>query len=120
MPEEIDPTRHMLSVGEWKERPEGGHTRVPIPLEVEAASLRASIDAGRPTEAGLDNDWRDGVVAVSRSRGGVMGVLLEELAARLRPGVAVGPIQADDALSKLAADVAWKLDVERTSSGYGD
>jgi hypothetical protein len=116
MAEEIDPTRHIISVTDWEKRPEGGYGKVPIPLDAEAAHLREVVAIRRPGQPALDNDWRSGVVAISRSRGGTIGVLLKELAARLRPGVAVGPIQADDSLSRLAADLAWHLDAARTSS----
>jgi hypothetical protein len=116
MADEVDPTRHMLSLTDFEKRPEGGHRKVPIPLEAEAAGLSGSISRGRRDEGDLDNDWRSGVVAFSRARGGTMGVLLAELAVRLRPGVAVGPIQADESMSKLAADLAWKLHAARTRS----
>jgi hypothetical protein len=106
----------MVSITDWEKLPEGGYGKVPIPIEAEAAHLHDVIVEGRPDEADLGNDWRSGVVAMSRARGGTMGVLLKELAARLRPGVAVGPIQADDSMSRLAADLAWELHAARTSS----
>jgi hypothetical protein len=120
MPEEIDPTRHMVSINDWEKRPDGGYAKVPIALDAEAAHLREVVASRSPGEPALDNDWRSGVVAVSRGRGGAIAVLLTELAARLRPGVQVGPIQADDSLSRLAADLAWHLNAARTSSEDGD
>lgn len=116
MAEEVDPTRHMLSVTDWENRPEGGYGKVPIPLDTIADQLGKSVTSGQPDEADLDNDWRSGVVAFSRARGGVIGTLLTELAVRLRPGVVVGPIRADESLSRLAANLAWKLDSARTRS----
>src|SRR5690348_17763843 len=76
----LDPTRHLLSAEDHD-----GAARRPIPLEEEAGDLRRIVAARLADEAGIDNDFRSGVVGMSKGRALAMAALLDEFAARLRP-----------------------------------
>ncbi|AEV82487.1 hypothetical protein ACWT_1469 [Actinoplanes sp. SE50] len=111
-----DPARHLLSRVRYRRLPDGTQQRVPITLDQAAAEFGELIDAGRPAEVRLDPDeGRDEVAAFSRQRAKVIASLLDELSRRVRPGLAVGPIQSDGKLADLAAESAAHL---RSGTGY--
>jgi hypothetical protein len=110
--EGADPARHLLRAV----HPDGS----PIPLDDEAARLQQAIAAARTDEVGTDNDWRSGVVVISSRRARAIADLLDELAVRLRPGLTVGPIQAERSLAELAASLSWHLHGQRSRSMDGE
>jgi hypothetical protein len=118
--EDLDPTRHMAGVSDYRQLPDGTSLRVPLPLSEHAAAMRATLTKARRDEATIENDRTTGVVAFSRYRGLVIAELLGELSARLRPGTVVGAMRSDDAMADLAAELAWHLDAARTGSESGD
>lgn len=113
----VDPTVHMLSVPPWYRRPAGRSQEEPETMTHAAARLAdATASGGGPP---LDNDWHSGVVVLRRSTYDAISELLDELAARVTPGLAVGPIRSDDALADLADEIASYLHGQRTRSDDG-
>ncbi len=90
-----DPARHWLS----RQALDGAK-----PLDDYAADARPALDAGASVD-GRPPGSRD-IVAISVQRAGVIADLLDELAARLRPGVEAGPIRSDGELGRLARELA--------------
>ncbi|GIF04477.1 hypothetical protein [Actinoplanes siamensis] len=90
-----DPSRHWLS----KSPLDGAK-----PLDDFAAEARPALAAGAAVD-GRAPGSRD-IVAISIQRAGVIADLLDELAARLRPGVESGPIRSGGELSRLARELA--------------
>ena len=77
------------------------------------------LEADRPDESTIENDWRTGQVAFSRGRGSVLISLLEELAARVEPGFTCGPMQGGDELADVCAELAATLEARCAySPGY--
>jgi len=108
--EESDPTRHLLSRRRHERRPDGTDVSYPIPLAEGAELRRAVVENGRKTEARLEFPvGGTSTVAFSRGRATVAADLLEELALRLRPGFAVGPVTDGAALADLAEEIASYL-----------
>lgn len=91
----MDPSRHWI-----------GHVPLdgPKPLDDFVAQARPALAAGAAID-GRAPGSRD-IVAISTQRAGVIATLLEELAARLRPGVASGPIRSDGDLARLTHELA--------------
>lgn len=104
-----DPSRHILVWQKVRRQPDGSHTRTPVELDEAAAVFARTVEKGRPDELTLDSEDESDVVAFSAARGDVISALLKELALRLEPGRAVGPIQSDGSLSRIAHEVAWHL-----------
>lgn len=119
-PRDADPTCDMVSVADHRVGPDGRPVRIPLPLTEHALTLRAMLAKARADESTIENDWTTGVVAFSRYRGLIVAELLGELAARVRPGTAVGAMQTDDAMADLAAELAWHLHAARTASESGE
>jgi hypothetical protein len=105
----MDPARHLLS-GQWDYTfwyaPPAPGTGSAIPLDELVAEWRALIEAERGKEPPLANV--DAVV-ISAVRAQIIAYLLQELAARLRPGFAVGPILSDGSLSAFVEELATDL-----------
>jgi len=118
--EEHDPTVHMMSSAQYQALPDGRSTKSPLPLAEKAATFREALRRARQDEATIENDWRDGVVAISGHRALIIAGLLRELGARVTPGTAVGPMRCDDAMADLAAELATELHAARTATKYGD
>ncbi len=112
---EPDPTRDLLVWRDYQRDRDGTERARPIPLAAAAAEWQRLVDSGRAAELRLDPEDPSDFAAFSTQRAKVVAVLLEELAIRLEPGREVGPIAADDSLSRLAASVAAHL---RTGSGW--
>jgi hypothetical protein len=114
--ERNDPTRHMVSLALYSRSPDGASIRRELPLDDEAASLARGLAGARQDEAGIENDSHTGQVAFSRGRGLILATLLEELAARVRPGFTCGPMRGGDELADLCAELAATLEAKRTYS----
>jgi hypothetical protein len=108
---EVDPSRFLLAEGWnaqlWHEpEPDSVGSVPPVLLDANVAHWRAEIARHIHLEAvpqGLD------VVVISAARAGVIASLLRELATRLRPGLAVEPVQSDGSISSLAAELAQDM-----------
>lgn len=106
----LDPARHLLVFTDYVDTPDGGVRSTPISLDAAGANFADMIMEGRKAEAGLDVDYPStDDVGLSRNRARVIAALLEELAIRLEPGRAVGPIQSDGALSDVARGISSYL-----------
>ncbi|GGO98547.1 hypothetical protein GCM10012280_62940 [Wenjunlia tyrosinilytica] len=80
----------------------------PIPLPQRAADLRRRLDRDRGLdERRLGEPSRN--VVITELRAMIVAGLLEELAARLSPGVAFGPGRSGEELARVAADLAKEL-----------
>jgi hypothetical protein len=115
-PQRNDSSVHMITIARYDEGPDGGSVRRELSLAEEAETLAAALARAQANEADLENDWRTGQVIFSRGRGLVLGILLEELAARVRPGFTGGPIRGGDELAELAAELAATLEAKRQYS----
>jgi hypothetical protein len=109
-----------MSSARYEARPDGRSTKSPFTLTERAEGLHESLTQARRDEATIENDWRDGVVAFSRTRGIVIATLLRELSARVTPGTVVGRMRSDDAMADLAAELATDLHSARVATEYGD
>jgi hypothetical protein len=105
----VDPARHLVSgcwdIELWYSPPPLG-TGPAIPLDELVAEWRALIEAERgkePPPGKLD------AVVISAVRAQIIAYLLRELANRLRPGYAVGPIRSDGSLSAFVTELAEDL-----------
>ena len=81
----------------------------PIPLDEAAAEWRALVESGRAKEPSVKNQPPNGVVVISPGRAWVIAGLVEELSKRFEPGLAVGPIESDGSISRLAKELADDL-----------
>ena len=108
--ENRDPTRHLLSRGRHGQRPDGTDASRPIPLAEAAETWRGALEGGRATESRLEFP-EDGqtIVAFSAERAIVAADLLEELALRLRPGFAVGPVSGAGPITEVIHDIVAHL-----------
>lgn len=105
-----DPARDLLTLMDYGKQADRPSVRTPISLEQAAADFGAMVEAGRTAEGRLERDYPgDDTVGLSGNRGKVIISLLEELAIRLEPGRAVGPIQGNAALSDLALEISRYL-----------
>lgn len=107
-PDGFAPSRHLLSARRhprpWPQPP--SDTGPLVRLDEPITRWRAEIDAGSSVEPSPE---RVDAVVVSHARAVVIAALLRELAARLRPGSPVGPVQSDGALSALAEELQEDL-----------
>jgi hypothetical protein len=99
----VDPARYLLAE-RWNNQlwyaaePASVGSEPPVPLDAHVPQWRQQIadQADRePSRAGVD------AVVISQARAEVLAALLRELSTRLRPGLAVGPIQSDGSLRDL-------------------
>jgi hypothetical protein len=105
-----DPARDLLAFLDLSRAPDGSTVRAPISLDQAATMFGAMIQGGRPAESRLERDYPGtDDRAMSGGRGKVIATLLEEIAIRLEPGRAVGPIQSSEAISELAESIASYL-----------
>jgi hypothetical protein len=104
-PSTPDPTRYLLSLPTLVDLPDGRHTIGPYPLDAAAADWRGRVARHVDVEVNYGNRLHDSIV-ISADRGAVIANLLDELAERLRPGLAVGPIHSDGSISQLAQELA--------------
>ena len=111
-----DPTLHMATGARYDETPDGGSVRRELPLAEEAATLRRALALAQRDEQDIENDRRTGQVAFSRSRSLVLFALLQELAARVRPGFSCGPMRGGDELADLCDELAATLLAKREYS----
>jgi hypothetical protein len=105
----LDPRRHLLIYPAYDRQPDGTVTVRPIPLDEAAAEWRASVESSRAKEPSVKNQPPNGVVVISPGRAWVIAGLVEELSKRLEPGLAVGPIESDGSISRLAKELADDL-----------
>jgi len=106
----LNPARHLLVFMDYVDTPDGGVRSTPISLDKAGAHFAGMIREGRKAEAGLDVDYPStDDVGLSTGRARVIASLLEELSIRLEPGRAVGPIESDGELSKVALDISSYL-----------
>jgi hypothetical protein len=105
----LDPTRHLLIHPAYDQHPDGSLAARPIPLDEAAAEWRALVESGRAKEPSVKNQPPSGVVIISPGRASVIVELVAELSKRLEPGLAVGPIQSDGSISRLAKELAEDL-----------
>jgi hypothetical protein len=107
-----DPTRHLLSRERFERQPDGSQLREPISLaeaDQQWRRLEAS-DRRRRVELGLEYpEEGEQIVAITNALAMALAEMLEELALRLAPGRAVGPIQADAGLAREVAAFARSL-----------
>jgi hypothetical protein len=105
----LDPIRHLLIYPAYDRQPDGTETVRPIPLDEAAAEWRAAVESSRAKEPPVNNQPPNGVVVISPGRASVIAALVAELAKRLEPGLAVGPVQSDGSISRLAKELADDL-----------
>jgi hypothetical protein len=104
-----DPRRHLLSMRKWEPGPDDRDHPRTYPLAEIAADLRHSVEGGRANESYLHQPRYQGGLAISGARALVFAELMTELAYRMRPGTAVGPIDTDESFSQLALDLVEHL-----------
>jgi hypothetical protein len=104
-----DPTRHVLIYPAYDRQPDGTVTVRPIALDEAATEWRAVVEAAATAEPSAKQQPPNGVVVISPGRASVIAALVRELSKRLQPGLAVGPIQSDGSISRLAKDLADDL-----------
>jgi hypothetical protein len=104
-----DPRRHLLGAHRWERGADGNTSPRPYPLAEAATEFRRLVEGGRDIESHLYQPRDEGGQAISRVRALVLANLMDEFAARLRPGTAVGPIDADDSFGGLVAELADHL-----------
>ncbi|WIM97995.1 hypothetical protein ACTOB_001563 [Actinoplanes oblitus] len=97
---ERDPARHWLVYAAAERDPDRFR---PIPLDEAAERLRPAAAGG---EADNRTPGDRDLVVISRQRATAIADLLDELAARLTPGVEVRTIHSDGSLSRLAKELA--------------
>lgn len=106
-----DPARHSLAFTDHREDGSSG----PYELTRLAADIRADLAGDRAGgEHVPDHPPRD--VRLTQLRAMVIGTLLQELAARLAPGPAVGTEEAGRDLAEIAAELGTRL-IDMTSAG---
>lgn len=98
-----DPARHFVTLARY-----AGDVAVPLELDAPVAGWRAAIAAGRAHEPNVTYAYPE-VLSLSLERTRVVAELLHEYAARMRPGVAVGPVQSSGELSRFLAELATDL-----------
>ncbi|TDC73670.1 hypothetical protein [Actinomadura sp. 7K507] len=99
----LDPFEQMLTVRRYT-----GRRAEPVSLPQQAADLRRQLDGDRALDERLPGEPSRNVV-VTELRAMIVASLLEELAARLSPGVAFGPGRNGEELAQLAVDLAKEL-----------
>jgi hypothetical protein len=104
-PEPPDPTRHLLVHLQRRRLPDGTTEASPIGLDEIVAEYRSSLALSAAAESRLGPSARE-LVVVAPGRAAIIAELLDELALRLRPGTAVGPIRSDGSLSRLVRELA--------------
>lgn len=106
-----DPARYSLAFTDYRDDGSSG----PYELTRLAADIRADLAGDRACgEHVPDHPLRD--VRLTQLRAMVIGSLLQELAARLAPGPAVGTERAGSDLAEIAAELATRL-INMTSAG---
>lgn len=105
----LDPARHLLIYPAYDRRPDGTETVRPIPLDEAAAEWRAMVESSRAKEPSPKQQPWSGVVVLSPGRASAIVALVKELARRLEPGLAVGPIESDGSIGRLAKELADDL-----------
>ncbi|QIS17791.1 hypothetical protein [Nocardia terpenica] len=98
-----DPARHLRSRLKYE-----GDAATPVPLEEEATDLNRQLAADRGERG----------VRLTELQGMIIGNLLQELAARVRPGAAFGPSRHGESLAETATDLSWRL-LDQTFVGRG-
>jgi hypothetical protein len=107
----LDPARYSLAFTDYREDGSSG----PYELTRLAAEIRADLAGDRARDEHVpDHQLRD--VQLTQLRAMVISSLLEELAARLAPGPAVGTEGAGRDLAEIAAEFATRL-INMTSAG---
>lgn len=107
-----DPARHSLAFTDYRD---DGSSAGPYELAGLAAEIRAELVGDRLRgEHVPDHPLRD--VTLTQLRAMVISSLLNELAARLAPGPAVGTGDAGRELAEIAAEFAKRL-LNQTSAG---
>lgn len=107
----VDPARYLLAE-RWNNQlwydaePTSVGSEPPVPLDAHVARWRQEIAAEAVNEPNPD---RTTAVVISQARAQVLAALLRELSTRLRPGLAVGPIQSDGSLSALTEELYFSL-----------
>jgi hypothetical protein len=114
------PARHLMAqrwnqtFGLYGDEPEDG-SDPPVPIDAHVPAWRAAIRSGpvnpsRWTSPDPAGEYRSvtGVV-LPHAHVRVVCDLLHELAKRLRPGLAVGPIESDGSLNELATELAGMI-----------
>ncbi|WP_378740473.1 hypothetical protein [Nocardia brasiliensis] len=105
-----DPAMHLLSRLSYT-----GKIAHPIPLDEQAGHLRDRLlGAPQLPDAGPRDPDRD--VRLTELRAMIVGGLLRELAARLRPGAAFGPSRDGEQLAAAVAELAAAV-LDRTFVG---
>jgi rRNA maturation endonuclease Nob1 len=107
-----DPTRHLLSRERFERQPDGSQLRRPISLAEAERDWRdlAAADQRRRIELGLEYpEEGEQIVAITDALAMGLAAMLEELALRLAPGRAVGPIQAGDGVAGVTDEYARDL-----------
>jgi hypothetical protein len=106
-----DPARHSLAFTDYRD----DGSSAPCELMRLAAEIRADLDGDRSLDEHLpDQPLRN--VTMTQLRAMVISALLNELAARVAPGPAVGAGQAGSDLAAIAVDLGARL-VNQTSGG---
>lgn len=98
-----DPALHMISGLAYT-----GRVGRPIALDEEASSVRRQLDNDR----GVDDITYNGPernVHLTELRAMLVGGLLHELAARLRPGADFGPSREGEELAAVATGLSWTV-----------
>lgn len=101
--EALDPAKHMINVKQF----DSNGTYRPITLTHHARELRRELANDRLWPSGPGRPARN--VVVTEIRAVVIASLLEELAARLRPGPAFGSGTEGGELACVVADLAAEL-----------
>jgi hypothetical protein len=98
-----------MSISDWTATPRGTKLSRPLRLTEIGDRLARDVVKAREVESTMYDATKYGGVTLSGLRSLMLTEQLRELAARTRPGVEVGPIDADDTLSRaliaLAADL---------------
>ncbi|WP_433592829.1 hypothetical protein [Nocardia sp. CA-145437] len=107
-----DPARHLRGCLDYTRTP----TR-PVELGSEAHDLRQELAADRHTR-GFDAGAPERIVELTGRQGMIIGSLLRELDARLRPGSAFGSSREGIPLADVASDLADRI-LNQTVIGRG-
>lgn len=107
-----DPRRGLITRYRVEQRPAGPPRFHRYGFAAAAAVFKERIeDSRKRTETYLHQPRELGGIAISHTRASILASLLEEFAARVSPGMAVGPIEHDGAFTDFLVELTdWLYD----------